>query len=402
MFKISCVMVLAAAMLAGCVSDEQSYGMPPSPKIQAEECADFGAACGMTFAPASAANTAHMAAKGRTVAGMAENGPSADTIKVTEGRKMIFSARYELMVVSVNDAQEQTEKLTAKFGGYVQQLDSRMMIVRIPVDMASGFLNAISGIGEVVDRSITGQDVTEEMTDIKIRLDNLEVLRKRLQKLAESSGKVEDLLKVERELARVTSEIEQLEGRMKFLTNRVDLVTVTLLFNQRVVTAPQQSEVPVEWVAMLGSGVGGAPAEPMSGGSQVFDVELPENFAVIRNQRNATWAVSADEGVILLSCHRDLENASDAFWRAMIERALKNAGFAEITTQVFTTPEGFEATLVNGKREIFNRVWIYQIVFVRYWDTVYSYECWAPENVFNSVKPLLDTSYQTIDLSIWR
>jgi len=399
--KINGVMLLAAAMLAGCVSEEMSCD-PASP--QADACYDTAAGAmprgGMPVA--AQAVLYRESSKAKTAVASAEDGLSAGAIKVTEGRKMIFSARYVLMVVSVNAAQEQTEKLTEKFGGYVQHLDSQMMIVRIPVDRANEFLNSISGLGDVMDRSITGQDVTEEMTDTQIRLDNLEVLRKRLQKLAESSGKVEDLLKVERELARVTGEIEQLEGRMKFLKNRVDLVTVTLLFNQRAVTAPQQSEVPVEWVAMLGRGVGGAPAEPQPGGSQTFAVELPENFAVIRNQSNATWAVSADEGVILLSRHRDLENASDAFWRAMIERALKNAGFAEVTSRGFTTPEGFEATQVTGKREIFNRVWVYQIVFIRYWGTVYSYECWAPENVFGSVKALLDASYQTIDLSIWR
>lgn len=407
MIKVNCVMMLAAALLAGCASNEALNGVPDAICVETlgVGCAGsdgYGEGCATAenSPPAPAAGAAPLM-RASLKADMANDADSS-VIKVTEGRKMIFSASYNLLVVDVNAAQKQTEELTGRLGGYVQQLDSRMMIVRIPVDRANEFLSSVSGIGEVLDRSITGQDVTEEMTDIKIRLDNLEVLRKRLQKLAEQTGKVEDLLKVERELARVTSEIEQLQGRIKFLANRVDLVTVTLLFNQRAVAAPQQSEVPVGWVAMLGSSVGGAPAEAVPGGSQVFDVELPDNFAVINNGYGATWAVSADEAVILLASYDDLKNASDAFWRAMIERGLKDSGFAEVTSDSFTTPEGFTATKVSAKRSIFNRVWVYQIVFIRYWNKVYTYECWAPENVFGTIKPLLDASYQTIDLSIWR
>ncbi len=76
---------------------------------------------------------------------------------------------------------------------------------------------------------VGSQDVTEEYFDLEARIRNKQEEEKRLLKhLADSTGKLEDILKVEAELTRVRGEVEQMQGRLRFLANRADLSTVTI------------------------------------------------------------------------------------------------------------------------------------------------------------------------------
>jgi len=81
----------------------------------------------------------------------------------------------------------------------------------------------------VEEVSSDSQDVTEEYYDVETRIRNkkqeetqlLEILTKR-------TGKLEEVLQVERELARVRGEVEQMEGRLRVLASLTTMSTVTL------------------------------------------------------------------------------------------------------------------------------------------------------------------------------
>src|SRR5262249_34757937 len=97
------------------------------------------------------------------------------------------------------------------------------------VDRGSGFVGGASRVGEVEASHIDSQDVTQEYYDTEARIANKQKEEKRLQKhLDESTGKLEDILAVERELSRVRGEIEQMQGRIRYLTNVSALCTVTI------------------------------------------------------------------------------------------------------------------------------------------------------------------------------
>jgi hypothetical protein len=86
-----------------------------------------------------------------------------------------------------------------------------------------GALEDLRKPGDVLSGSISGQDVTAEFVDVQARVKAKQVLEQRLLGIAAGASKVEDMLKVETELSRVRSEIEQLEGRSKYLEERARL-----------------------------------------------------------------------------------------------------------------------------------------------------------------------------------
>ncbi|HYA89817.1 MAG TPA: DUF4349 domain-containing protein, partial [archaeon] len=81
--------------------------------------------------------------------------------------------------------------------------------------------------------SQSGEEVSKQYNDLGIRLQNARVTEQRLvEVLRAKTGKVRDILEVEREIARVRGEIEQMESDRRTLKTRVDYATLQLTVNE--------------------------------------------------------------------------------------------------------------------------------------------------------------------------
>ena len=109
------------------------------------------------------------------------------------------------------------------------------MVIRIgqafiEVDQAVG---SLSTIGKVETVNSTAQDVGEEFVDVSARVNNARRLENRLITLLSTrTGKLDEVLRVERELARVREEIERYEGRLRYLSSRVATSTLTITVHE--------------------------------------------------------------------------------------------------------------------------------------------------------------------------
>ena len=103
--------------------------------------------------------------------------------------------------------------------------------IRVPSAQLDDAVRAISALGvKVLSRSSTSQDVTEEYFDIQSRITNLNATLESLRQLLSREGELEDILNVQREITRVSGEIEVLEGRKRYLeqTSATSLINVNL------------------------------------------------------------------------------------------------------------------------------------------------------------------------------
>jgi hypothetical protein len=109
--------------------------------------------------------------------------------------------------------------------------------IRIPQKNFQEFLHVAEGqAAEVIQRNITGQDVTEEYVDLGARLKSKRVVEERLTSFMKGARKTEDLLKISADLATVQEEIETIEGKMKFLENQTSLSTINItLFENKII-----------------------------------------------------------------------------------------------------------------------------------------------------------------------
>jgi hypothetical protein len=138
----------------------------------------------------------------------------------------------------VPTALERAEAITESLDGYVSFVGPAEAVLRIPDARLDEALDRLAALGEVERREVRVADVTAAYTDLQIRLDNALALRARLRALLADAAGVQDVLAVERELARVTTEVERLEGQLRLLQNQVAFSTVRLSVGRDVDPGP--------------------------------------------------------------------------------------------------------------------------------------------------------------------
>jgi hypothetical protein len=169
-----------------------------------------------------------------------------------DGAYLVYTARLDMAVYGVEDALGQVERVAREVGGYLGARKDREITVRVPRARFDDAIQKIEATGDVLHRDIAAQDVTDEFVDLEMRLKNARAVRDRLGSLLERA-QVKDALEIEKELGRVTEEIERMEGRLKLLQDRVSFATITVTFDARAAslrTTPLR--LPFPWLSTLG------------------------------------------------------------------------------------------------------------------------------------------------------
>lgn len=219
------------------------------------------AACGQKLSPetdladqpavgnAAPAASLERVAEKSTAAGFAMSAPSdaaatSPTWSTTGGvagidnAMIIRTGQANIEIDSLENGIAAARALAARLGGYVantaiqsgrSQYRSASIEIKLPASQFDAALDGLSPIGKVEGVNVTSQDVGEEFTDLSARAANAHRLEARLIELiASRTGKLSDVLEIERELARVREEIERMEGRMRYLKSRAAVSTLTL------------------------------------------------------------------------------------------------------------------------------------------------------------------------------
>lgn len=152
--------------------------------------------------------------------------------------KLIRTAQVTVEVTDFAGAAREVATIAEGLGGYVaesqatrgqQDRQSGTVTIRIPAERFAAAMEGLRGLGKVRAENVSTQDVTKEYTDLETRLrvkrDTADRLRELLRARTADLG---DVLNAERELARVTEEIERLEGERRFYDQQVAFSTIAL------------------------------------------------------------------------------------------------------------------------------------------------------------------------------
>jgi hypothetical protein len=252
MVRTTCA-VLAALFILGCAESFEAIKPTEAPHpLQEYQKSDFSratAAAGGVFPaaqPVSEALSGAYRSQGDKQALLSSEGkpPSTDSALPEDvvARKIIYTANVQLIVENFDDGEKKLRDLIQKHQGRIANSDTQGTSgaqrsghwkVRIPVEKFEGFKLEAEKIGNLERSSIDSKDVTEEYYDVEARIKNKKVEETRLiNHLEKTTGKLSDILEVERELSRVRGEIEQMQGRLKMLTNLSSLTTVDVFIRE--------------------------------------------------------------------------------------------------------------------------------------------------------------------------
>lgn len=167
-----------------------------------------------------------------------------------ETRVIIYTGEISLVVKDTQESVDAITALASELGGFVSGSNvyesndvlRGSVTVRVPADRYQTMLAQLRELSLRVERENSStQDVTEEFTDLQARKANLEFTETALQQLLEERqrvGSTSDILEVYRELTTIRGQIEQIEGRLRYLANQSALSTITIQLTPDVLYQP--------------------------------------------------------------------------------------------------------------------------------------------------------------------
>ncbi len=226
---------------------------------QGEEVADLGKHPIDTSPPpmpgsAASGSAAGGAAGGQGTPATTKPAPTTDATEAPHKAAMlVYTARITLAVYQVEPALDTIEHMAKDMGGYLATRTDRQITIRVPRARFADALKQVEATGDVLHREVTAEDVTDQFMDLSTRLKNARAMQERLRALLEKAS-VKDALAIEKELGRITEQIELMEGKLKLLRDRIAYSSITASFEPRGAAAVRDVplRLPFPWLSGLG------------------------------------------------------------------------------------------------------------------------------------------------------
>lgn len=155
-------------------------------------------------------------------------------------RKVARTAALTVVSADIGKAAAGLRALAKAQGGYVASEDLvspesepqapvvSTVVLAIPSDRLEAVLDDIGRIARVTSRSVSSEDVTNEVVDVEARIRTLRDSIVRVRALMDKAGSVSEIAQVESELTRRQGDLESLLAQQKALAQRVATSPVTV------------------------------------------------------------------------------------------------------------------------------------------------------------------------------
>lgn len=217
------------------------------------------------MAPAPAARSAAPMAKSMPAPSMAPAPPppppgtpgpttGADAADPAEARMVRYDGYARLRVGGLEQVSDQLVTMTKAVGGRVETLSRTRLVLRVPVATFRAQFDAMLGLGEVMEKNISAQDVTDAFASIELRLKSAKATQERLQALLAKSRDEQEKLMLLRELQRIGEEIDAMEAQSRTLVDLASMsrITIELVPREALVSSgPVQESSAFAWIRQL-------------------------------------------------------------------------------------------------------------------------------------------------------
>jgi hypothetical protein len=168
----------------------------------------------------------------------------------------VKNANITIVVADPSATMDAIAKMAEDMGGYVVTSNSfrsqgpngvenpeASITVRIPVDKLNPALDEIKKKvkdprADVLIENVTGEDVTQQYTDLKSRLANQEAAEQQLREIMASATKPEDVMNIFNQLTQVREQIEVLKGQIKYFEESAAMSAINVQIKAESSVAP--------------------------------------------------------------------------------------------------------------------------------------------------------------------
>lgn len=158
------------------------------------------------------------------------------------GRKIIYTAYAAMETETFDETSASVRQMVEEAGGYISSSSARGSrtdgtrsvdyTCKIPAGNYAGFIDGLSGAGNLYRLTESTDDVTLQYVDLDARLSSLQNQLDRLEELAAEASDIETLLTIETQIGEVQYELESYTAQMRTLENQISYSTVDLTIDE--------------------------------------------------------------------------------------------------------------------------------------------------------------------------
>ncbi len=329
---LTALWVVALFLLSGCAKK----AMAPEPMAEVgayggmEEMDDYGGVADMEVAAISRSAPRRSkrapAAPPPPVASPAPAGrapvPEAAPATPAKPARMVhYSGWTRVRVAKVEEAADAVVALARAVDGEVERVGGRVVTIRVPVArFQEVFARLTAELGDVLDKSISAEDVTEAFQSMDLRLGTARKTRDRLVELLARSENEQEKLALVREIQRVSEEIDRMEAQLRTLSRLASMSRITVELEPRAAqawTGQQEPTAELAWLRAL------SPFRPdivsREGDKLVLDVPA----GMVQLTPKARFIAESADGARIWSGRLPNEPVGDAaFWIGALQTRL--------------------------------------------------------------------------------
>ena len=394
----ACVVAVLLLVTAGCATRYETTGYTAD-RVTAEMRLSDSAPASASLAGSAPADAADAAASDADL----PDSPTEPVVAQIQ-RQVIYTGALTVLSPDPDGAVEAVRRVTREAGGYVDSIRGQRIAVRVPADRFESVMSDIAALGLVTDRQVDAADVTAELVDLDIRLDNLESLRGRMKGLLEKADKVEDALLIEKELARLTGEIESIKGRLRLLRDQVSLSTINVAFNTPSGTASGiASRIrPFPWVLAVGAEAFGVDDLPRAQSKlgRGTKLDLPAGFVRFYQQDYRVYAIDRGQVILKVSRYDNFDDAPAGFWADQVrDRLTQDLGVPMSDPQRVVIDDDETGYTMTGNHAAGQERLGYFVGLAANDDHVFLVEAWGPAEQVDAKNPEMLQSLRTLRIN---
>ena len=184
-----------------------------------------------------------------------QQGPDAPSaaVKIPSLRQLLRVGHMKVQMRDPRAGAARLEAHVAAIGGYVESSrgegdgSSADLQLRVPSTLLDATMNEVGTLGEVRERSVNAQDITDQLVDLDARRATLAASRDRLRELLQRAEGIRAVVEMEHELTRVQSQLDSMDRQLESMRGRVALSHLSVRLEREKVLGP---------IALLAYGVG--------------------------------------------------------------------------------------------------------------------------------------------------
>jgi hypothetical protein len=256
-YKVIALMVVCLAVVAaaGCMGVPSAVSSPTLDKssVYSQSANVYAPGNALRASEAAAGAVPMPAPTGAPVAG---SGTVIDT-------KIIKTAYITVEVKDVTGSVDQLKALVTAKGGYLSSSSvsegssnrlSGTVVLRIPAAEFDNTLAGVKAIGSVKSVSTQGEDVTEQYVDVQAQIISYQNQLSQYNEIMKKAVKVSDVIEIQQQIDSVQTNLNRLEGQLKYLNSRIDMSTITVTLQE---PEPVGGETGYNFVTTINEGIAG-------------------------------------------------------------------------------------------------------------------------------------------------